>query len=468
MKDIKNKKSFMDRYIDGFMKWMPESLFICFILTFLVIGMAVFMTDTPFIGTEKTGGIIYGWVNGFWGLLSFAMQMTILLATGNAVASSPPAHKMFKFLAKLPKSRTQIFIFSIIVGSIFGFLHWGLGMMVAIVFGKELLVQARQKGIKVHTPLFVATLFFTFLPATSGLSGAAVLYSATPNYLRNSVAEAYKQLVPESVPLTSSVLNVHFISLLIVCMLVPLCFALFVHPKDESKIVELDDDIYMNSINGTAHIEISRNTPAEKMNSSRLVMYIIGSAIFGYSVYQFSIVGLSGLDLNSFNFLFLGLGLLLCGQQGPEYYAALFKDGVMSSWGLVLQFPFYAGIFGIIQSTGLGLEISHFFVSISNGTTWPVFAYLYSALLNIAVPSGGSKFVIEAPYIVPASIEVGNDLGRILQAYQLGDATTNLIVPFWALSYLSNFKLKFNQIVAYTIPCVLVVSGIVIVYLLAF
>lgn len=214
----------MDRYIDGFMKWMPESLFICFILTFLVVTMSVLMTDRPFIGTEKTGGIIYGWVNGFWRLLSFAMQMTILLATGNAVASSPPAHKMFKSLAKLPQTRTQIFIFSIVVGSIFGFLHWGLGMMVAIVFGKELLVQARQKGIKVHTPLFVATLFFTFLPATSGLSGAAVLYSATPDYLRNSVADAYKQVVPESVPLTESVLNLPFISLLVVCMLVPLCF----------------------------------------------------------------------------------------------------------------------------------------------------------------------------------------------------------------------------------------------------
>ncbi|MGT2867162.1 TIGR00366 family protein [Streptococcus fryi] len=466
MKDKNTKKSFMDRYIEGFMKWMPESLFICFILTFLVIGMAVLMTDSPLIGTQETGGIIYGWVNGFWGLLSFAMQMTILLATGNAVASSPPAQKMFKFLAKLPKTRTQIFIFSIIVGSLFGYLHWGLGMMVAIVFGKELLVQARKKGIKIHTPLFVATLFFTFLPATSGLSGAAVLYSATPNYLRNSVAEMYKDIVPESVPLTDSVLNVQFISILVLCMLVPLCFAFFAHPKDDAKIVELDEEIYQQSLSGASHVSIARNTPAEKMNASRTVMYLIGGMIFGYSVYQFSVVGLSGLDLNSFNFLFLGLGLILCGQQGPEYYASLFKAGVMSSWGLILQFPFYAGIFGIIQNTGLGLEISHFFVSISNKTTWPVLAFAYSALLNIAVPSGGSKFVIEAPYIVPATLEVGNSLGKILQAYQLGDAVTNLIVPFWALSYLSNFKLKFNQIVAYTIPSVLIVSVIVVLYLL--
>lgn len=294
----------MDRYIDGFMKWMPESLFICFILTFLVVTMSVLMTDSPFIGTEKTGGIIYGWVNGFWGLLSFAMQMTILLATGNAVASSPPAHKMFKSLAKLPQTRTQIFIFSLVVGSIFGFLHWGLGMMVAIVFGKELLVQARQKGIKVHTPLFVATLFFTFLPATSGLSGAAVLYSATPDYLRNSVADAYKQVVPESVPLTESVLNLPFISLLVVCMLVPLCFTLLAHPKDETKIMELDDEIYHHSLDTASHVVIARNTPAEKMNASRLVMYLVGGAIVSYSLYHFSVVGLSGLDLNSFNFYF--------------------------------------------------------------------------------------------------------------------------------------------------------------------
>ncbi len=178
--------------------------------------------------------------------------------------------------------------------------------------------------------------------------------------------------MPESVPLTESVLNIQFIGLLAICMLVPLAFAFIAHPKDPSKIEELDDEIYQQGLNHSTKVQIARRTPAEKMNGSRLVMYLIGGMIFSYSLYKFSQVGLSGLDLNSFHFLFLGLGLLLCAQQGPDYYATLFKDGVMSSWGLVLQFSFYAGIFGIIQSTGLGLVISHFFVSISNGRTWPV------------------------------------------------------------------------------------------------
>ncbi|WP_025728218.1 TIGR00366 family protein [Atopobacter phocae] len=460
------KPSLMDRYINGFMKWMPESLFICFILTFLVAILSLVFTDATLVDTPTQNGVINGWIDGFWGLLSFAMQMSILLATGNAVASSPPAQKLFKKLAQIPQTRAQFFIFAVIIGSVFGFIHWGLGMMVAIVFGKELLVQARKKGVKIHTPLFVSTLFFTFLPATSGISGAAVLYSATPNYLINSVSEAYKDLTPVSIPLTESVLNVQFITLLIVCMTVPLIFAYVAHPKNEDSIIEIDNEIYMNSQTSSQGIIIPRNTPAEKMNGSRIVMYLTGGIMFGFSLYHLSQVGVAGLDLNRFNFLFLGLGLLLCAQQGPEYYGQLFKEGVISSWGLVLQFPFYAGIFGMIEHSGLGLVISDLFVSVSNQTTWPVFAYIYSALLNIAVPSGGSKFVIEAPYLIPATLEIGTDFGKILQAYQMGDATTNLIVPFWALSYLANFKLKFNQIVAYTIPCVLIVSLIVIGYLL--
>ena len=114
-----------------------------------------------------------------------------------------------------------------------------------------------------------------------------MLYSATPDYLRNSVADAYKQVVPESVPLTESVLNLPFISLLVVCMLVPLCFALLAHPKDETKIMELDDEIYHHSLDTASHVVIARNTPAEKMNASRLVMYLVGGAIVSYSLYHF-------------------------------------------------------------------------------------------------------------------------------------------------------------------------------------
>ena len=193
-------------------------------------------------------------------------------------------------------------------------------------------------------------------------------------------------------------------------------------------------------------------------------MYFIGIVGFAYSVWSLISKGIAGLDLNSFNFLFVTLGMLLCAQHGPEYYASLIKKGIDGTWGFILQFPFYAGIFGLISATGLGMVITDFFTSISTENTWPVIAFLYSGLLNIAVPSGGSKFVIEAPYMVPTTLDLGADLGLVLQAYQMGDATTNLLIPFFALPYLANFKMKFSQVVSYTLPAVLTVIVISCIY----
>lgn len=119
----------------------------------------------------------------------------------------------------------------------------------------------------------------------------------------------------------------------------------------------------------------------------------------------------------------------------------------------------------MISFTGLGVVISGFFTSISTATTWPVIAFLYSGLLNIAAPSGGSKFIIEAPYIIPTPVDLGADMGLVLQAYQMSDGATNLLIPFFALPYLANFKIKFSQVVGYTVPPVLVVIAVICIYL---
>ncbi|QYH19608.1 short-chain fatty acid transporter [Corynebacterium aquatimens] len=195
-------------------------------------------------------------------------------------------------------------------------------------------------------------------------------------------------------------------------------------------------------------------------------MYFIGGVGLAYSIYILFRDGIGALNLDTFNFLFISLGMVLCANYGPEYYANLIRKGIDGTWGFILQFPFYAGIFGLISATGLGVVLTHFFTSISTPVTWPMIAFLYSALLNIAVPSGGSKFVIEAPYLIPTTLDQGVDLGLVLQAYQMGDATTNLLIPFFALPYLANFKMKFGNIVGYTVPPVLVVMVLTCIYLL--
>ena len=253
--------------------------------------------------------------------------------------------------------------------------------------------------------------------------------------------------------------------LLVICSIITTGFALLMHPKSKDKTETISDEFLAEIQAGSEKISIPRSTPAEKANASRWIMYFVGGIGLLYSVFSLWTGGVTGLTLNSFNFLFLSLGMVLTANYGPEYYAKLIREGIQGTWGFILQFPFYAGIFGLISFTGLGVVISGFFTSISTATTWPVIAFLYSGLLNIAVPSGGSKFIIEAPYIIPTTVDLGADMGLVLQAYQMGDGATNLLIPFFALPYLANFKIKFSQVVGYTVPPVLVVIAVICIYL---
>lgn len=457
---------FMERYLAWFQKWMPESFVICLGLTVIVAILAFIFTDTPVWSSDaETVSLVSAWTGSFWSLLAFTMQMTILLATGNAVASSPPATRVLSAIARLPRNRTQVILLGAVGAGLLGYIHWGLGMMGGIVLGKELLAQARRKGIKVHTPVLVGAIFMSFLPSSAGISGAAVLYSATPGYLKDLVPESYQAATPDSVPLTDTVLRLDFLILLAICMAITITCSILMHPKDEKKVQEIDDDFLAEIEAGQEKIRIDRSTPAAKANASRWIMYLIGGAGLIYSVVNLVELGVTGLNLDSFNFLFLSLGLVLCANWGPEYYASLIRKGIEGTWGFILQFPFYAGIFGLISATGFGVVLANAFTTISTPVTWPVIAFLYSGLLNIAVPSGGSKFVIEAPYIIPTSLDQSVDLGLVLQAYQMGDAVTNLLIPFFALPYLANYRLKFGQVVGYTVPPVLIILVVTCIYM---
>lgn len=461
------KQRFIDSYLAWFVRWMPDSFVICLALTLVVGLLAFILTGTPLWSTDsQQTTLVSAWTTSFWALLEFTMQMTVLLATGNAVATSPPAKRLMSYIAGLPGNRYQMIILASIVSGLLGYVHWGLGMMGGIVIGKELLAQAKRKGIRIHAPVLVAALFMSMVPGAAGMSGAAVLYAATPEYLRGLVPTNYVDDTPVSVPLTDTVVRLDFAVLLAVCLLVGLSFMLLMHPKDPAKMKQVDDSVLDELESGASAAVVERNTPAQRANASRWIMYLIGGIGLIYSTLTIAATGVAGLDLNAYNFLFLSLGLFLCANQGPEYYASLVREGIAGTWGFILQFPFYAGIFGLISATGLGVVISSAFTAVSTATTWPLIAFLYSGILNIAVPSGGSKFVIEAPYIIPTTLDLNADLSLVMQAYQMGDAVFNLLIPFFALPYLANFKLKFGEVVGYTVPPVLIMIGIVSLYLL--
>src|SRR5690625_579912 len=205
------QQRFMDRYLAWFIRWMPDSFVICLALT-LVVGLLAFaLTGTPVWSPDpESTSLVSAWTGAFWDLLAFTMQMVVLLATGNAVATSPPAKRLLSRIASIPRTRSQMIILGSVVAAGLGFVHWGLGMMGGIVIGKELLAQAKRKGIRIHAPVLVATLFMALLPGSAGMSGAAVLYAATPDYLRDLVPSSHTEQTPVSVPLTDTVVRLDY------------------------------------------------------------------------------------------------------------------------------------------------------------------------------------------------------------------------------------------------------------------
>jgi short-chain fatty acids transporter len=152
--------------------------------------------------------------------------------------------------------------------------------------------------------------------------------------------------------------------------------------------------------------------------------------------------------INAYNAVFLTAALLLHGR--PDSFANACKDGVGAAWGIILQFPFYAGIFGIMNNTALGPWLGELFASIATQRTYPFVVYFYTCVTNLFVPSAGSKWLIEAPYLIPAGRELGVSVRTVCLAYMYGDSTTNLIQPFWAIPILAVTRQRFGDVVGYT------------------
>jgi short-chain fatty acids transporter len=174
----------------------------------------------------------------------------------------------------------------------------------------------------------------------------------------------------------------------------------------------------------------------------------------------------SAITINIVNFAFLLCGILL--HRTPARLMAAVQDATPAVWGIILQYPFYAGIAGVITGTHLNEQLAGVFVRLSTAATFPPLVALYSALLGVFVPSGGSKWVIEAPYVMTAAHTLKVHLGWVVSAYDLGEALANLIQPFWMLPTLGVFRLGARDVMGYTFVVFLALVPVVIVLVTLF
>ncbi len=429
-------------------KFLPDPFIFAIVLTFIVIVISMLVTKTTPLGVAQA------WYGGFWNLLSFSMQMALILVTGTILATAPAFKKGLGKLASLPKNKIQAVIFVNVIAILACFINWGFGLVIGAIFAKE--VAKRVKGV--DYPLLVASAYAGFLVWHAGFSGSIPLALNTAGAALGT-ATGGAVLDPISTSLTIfSTFNLVIFGVILVTL--PILLSLM-HPKEgQAKVVDpalFNDDIEV------VIKDRKDMTPAEKLENSKIVNYVL-AAIGFIVIIKFFVEKGFNLDLNIVIFVFLFTAILLHGT--PINVVRAVNSAAKNVGGIILQFPFYAGIMGMMVAVGpagvsLAGAISDMFVSISNATTFPLFTFLSAGIVNVFVPSGGGQWAVQGPIMMPAGLTLGVDAAKTAMAIAWGDAWTNMIQPFWALPVLGIAKLGAKNIMGYCLV-VLLYAGVII------
>jgi short-chain fatty acids transporter len=430
-------------------RWLPEPFIFAILLTFVaaLIAMPV-CHQTPVEVVEHWGG-------GVWNLLAFAMQMALVLVCGSALAAAPAVKRAISALASLPKTPAAAIALVTVVSALACWLNWGFGLIVGVIFAKE--IARHLQGVDYR--LLIASAYSGFVVWHAGLSGSIPLTMATPG---EALAVATNGALTAPVPVGRTILDPHNIVMVLLTIAGITVANTLMHPRQGA--VTVDPALLLDTHDTAAKPDTDgKKTPAQRLEQSPVLSWLTGLLLLAYLVLRLGLRG-GTLDLGAVIMLFLSLGLLLHGT--PVAYVRAFGKAATGAAGIILQFPFYAGIMGIITGIGasgicLGTVLADACIRISNPVTYPLLTFLCAAVLNLFVPSGGGHWAIQAPIMFTAGADLGVDPGLTGIAIAWGDAWTNLIQPFWALPALAIAKLSAKDIMGYCLIDLLV-SGVVV------
>jgi len=440
-------------------RWIPDAFIFALLATFIVFGAALGATPSSLVQ------VVDAWGRGFWELIPFTLQMSLIIITGHVLATSQPMGRVIRTIAgwpTTPRGAVALVTFITLAASWF---NWGFSLVFGAVLARE--VARRVEGVD-YRALAAASVLGLGSIWAQGLSGSAALQMATPGALQPQIRDivAHAGVVPGGIiGFTHTIFMWQsLLSVLVETVVVTGVMWLATPEAGEGKTArELGIDLRENLELRTENLEPRTVTPGQWLEHSPLLTWLVVALGATYLARYFAAAGdpLNALNLNILNLAFLMLGLLL--HKTPAGLMRAVQEATPAVWGVILQFPFYAGIAGIITGTHLNERLAEVFVRFSTPATFPPLVAVYSAVLGVFVPSGGSKWVIEAPYVMAAAHTLKVHLGWVVSAYDLGEALANLVQPFWMLPVLGLFKLGARDVMGYTIVVFLALTPVVIV-----
>ena len=421
-------------------RWLPDPFLFAVILSIIVYIFAMIATK---MGPLK---ILNAWgtTSGFWNLLAFSMQMALVLVLGSAMASAKPCKKALRAVAGMCHNNMQAIVVTTFVSTVCCWLNWGFGLVIGALLAKEVV----RRVPTVDYPLLIASAYSGFVIWHAGLSGSIPLDLVAGKTFGEVLYQA---------PITATVFHpMNLIMCGVILLAMP--FVNYAMHPDKDHTVTIDPSLLVEEEERTYEVK----TPADRMEHSKILWVIILLGGFVYIIYYFVQNGFT-LGLNIVNMIFMFLGILLHGDL--RRYVDAISDAASGAAGILLQFPFYAGIMGMMvaaneQGVSLAGVISEFFVSISNNVTFPMLSFLAAGVVNFFVPSGGGQWAVQGPIMMPAGAAMGIENGRTAMAIAWGDQWTNMIQPFWALPALGIAKLSARDIMGYLV-IVTIFTGVV-------
>ena len=447
---------YLTKFIENiFKRFLPSPFIIAVILTFTTIILALIFSN--FVDSNSSLSfleILSSWEKGIWNndLLVFAYQMILILVLGNILVLSSPVSRLILVIAKKANSTEKAVIIVSVSVMLVAFFNWGLGLIFGAILARKIGDYSVENNIKLNYPLVGAAGYVGLMIWHSGISGSAPIKVAEDNHLSSLMSSRnasylYSDL-PTSLNFDLTVLSsANLITFLVLLILVPLTFY-FLSKNSSSENTALTNE---NIMNNDVQDEIRTNN----LESSRIFSILFGVILLIAFFYQYleDLINFK-ITPNSLNFFMLGLSILL--HSNFKSFLNALRKSINGASGILIQFPLYFGIMGIMKESGLIVYVSDFFISISNEFTLPIFTFFSAAIINVFVPSGGGQWVIQGPVVIAAATELNVPIQKVVMALAYGDQLTNMLQPFWALPLLAITKLKAKEILPYTLIIMLV------------
>jgi short-chain fatty acids transporter len=455
------------KFTDTFTKYMPSAYVFALLLTLLTGLLALILTNNQPIS------ILEGWYDGFWKLLSFGMQIVLIIITAYCIAQSNPVKKGIDGIAKHIKTPTQVYLIVISLGALLSLISFGMVVVTAIL-GRELALRIKD----IHYPFLISCVYFSFNGWVCGLSSSIALLLNTENnfliesgILNNTISTSYS---------LGSTLNMGMIALFVI--VAPFIIWLLIPKSSAGKELE---DLKTDTTDSDTSVKdeaLSYKLPfravSDALNNAGWLQ--IGVALLGliYIAYHFVTKGFD-LNFNIMIFIFLIVGMLL--HITPMRYSIAMKRASSNISGILFQYPFYAGIMGIMLASGLGTKISGVLASVATPESYAFISYLTGGIINFAIPSAGGEFAVIGPSIINMVQDLGGNLpateitamtARAAMSVAYGESLSNLLQPFFLLMVFpvmgAGIKIQARDIVGYLfIPFVVlfVIQALMVTYM---